>query len=65
MIGDYFEMITITGESRGKFRVIGEHLTGMSITYRNARWHERLWLWVTRQNVEMWLLDYSKNSRKF
>jgi hypothetical protein len=32
MIDNYFDMIGPTGDKRGRFKVIGRHLTGKTIT---------------------------------
>lgn len=56
--GTYFEMLNADGESRGIFKVSGVHLIGRAVTYRPARWHERLWLWLSRQRPRKKLLNY-------
>lgn len=60
---DYFDMVGPTGDRRGRFKVTHRHLTNKTVTYRQARWYERLWLWVTRARIETMKLDYGRRTR--
>lgn len=48
----YFDMIGPDGDRRGRFKVTRTHLIGRTVTYRPARWYERLWLWITSAKIE-------------
>ena len=54
----YFKMITVTGEPRGTFKTLHVHLTGKTVTYRPAKWYERLWLWIKREQLSSMVLNY-------
>jgi hypothetical protein len=56
--GNYFEMIGPAGDRRGRMKVTHSHLTGKTLTYRPAKWHERLWLWLSRKQVDVVVLHY-------
>lgn len=57
-MAEYFDMIGPAGDRRGLMKVTHRHLIGKTVTYRPAKWYERLWLWLTRKKVEVWKLSY-------
>jgi len=59
-MADYIDIVGPDSRPRGRFRITHVHLIGRTITYRPARWYERLWLWLTRRKIEKRQLRYDK-----
>jgi hypothetical protein len=63
-MAEYFDMVGPVGDRRRRFRVTHTHLIGKTITYRPARWYERLWLWLTSVKVETRKLRYDRPTER-